>query len=487
MNAPCSRSIRCPGTDDPVQNLSSEREDGIDYIATTWERIETPIGRSWMRSGCLFTCISLESQLEANLCAERQAFLCACAADPDVCSGGSSENDGDDIGGPGDGSNSGTTVGNTIFSSTKQCCTASCPDGTLFTYCVAAGAYMSYSQEVANQKAYQLACRAANYHRACMNDINELVCEGGTYSAAITASGGVPPYTNEIVSGALPDGVFPASAADGSMVLFGTASAAGSYTFTVRITDSRGNYSDKTYTVTVVEITSPSTLTPTEKNVAYSYQLAANIPGNQVWSLASGTLPDGMTLSLDGLIHGTCPTYQSKTFTVRCAGDITCEKTLLLEVKCEPTIPSEFADLQWTTDSSSGAVTFSKSEGNLAVSGSAGSKSEHALIVQRSGATKKIACDYVGTLTGKSGSQYIQLALYDMRYYDGLGGGFVGLLAGISAVFGGSCATISAGPSHQEFNMESCVQYRLEMTSSFDKSDCAGATALSMSLTKTWT
>jgi len=74
---------------------------------------------------------------------------------------------------------------------------------------------------------------------------------GGTVSAAywqqLAASGGVPPYTWSVISGGLPPGL--SLAANGT--LSGTPSAAGSYTFTVRVTDSNSATATQQFSVTV--------------------------------------------------------------------------------------------------------------------------------------------------------------------------------------------------------------------------------------------
>jgi hypothetical protein len=70
---------------------------------------------------------------------------------------------------------------------------------------------------------------------------------GISYSQTLTASGGVLPYSWSIVSGNLPPGLsLPPSG-----VISGTPNSAGTYSFTVRVTGSNGQFMDKAFSLTV--------------------------------------------------------------------------------------------------------------------------------------------------------------------------------------------------------------------------------------------
>ena len=69
---------------------------------------------------------------------------------------------------------------------------------------------------------------------------------GSTYTATLAAGGGTGTYTWEIISGSLPPGL---SFSDG--VISGTPTQAGTYTFTVRITDQRGRTAEKTLSIAI--------------------------------------------------------------------------------------------------------------------------------------------------------------------------------------------------------------------------------------------
>jgi putative Ig domain-containing protein len=60
------------------------------------------------------------------------------------------------------------------------------------------------------------------------------------YSGTVSASGGVPPFTWSVASGALPGGLSLASSTTNSVLISGTHTSRGSFTFTIKATDSTG-------------------------------------------------------------------------------------------------------------------------------------------------------------------------------------------------------------------------------------------------------
>ncbi|MGC1547045.1 MAG: putative Ig domain-containing protein, partial [Rhodanobacter sp.] len=142
------------------------------------------------------------------------------------------------------------------------------------------------------------------------------------YSQNFSASGGTAPYTYAVTSGSLPAGL---SLNTSTGALAGTPTAAGSFIFTVRATDSSTGtgapfFSARSYTFTVnapsVAI-SPSSLSGMQVAVAYNQQLTASGGnGSYTYSISSGSLPNGLTLSAGGLISGTPTTAGNFSFTV---------------------------------------------------------------------------------------------------------------------------------------------------------------------------
>ena len=168
---------------------------------------------------------------------------------------------------------------------------------------------------------------------------------GVAYSQQITASGGTGPYVFTVLSGTLPAGLTLSS----SGLLSGTPTTAGSSTVTIQATDGNGCPGVITYTIVIaaaacpVITLAPPTLPVGTVGVAYSQQITASGgTGSYVFSVLSGTLPAGLTLSSSGLLSGTPTTAGSSVVTIQatdgtgCPGVITYTITIIVGV---PTLP----------------------------------------------------------------------------------------------------------------------------------------------------
>jgi Putative Ig domain len=143
---------------------------------------------------------------------------------------------------------------------------------------------------------------------------------GEAYSQALAASGGTSPYTWSVQGGSLPSGL----ALSNSGTISGTPTAAGTYSFTVRVTDAAGATATRALSITVTQpVVAPLTVTTTSLpagtvRAAYSQALAAS--GGRppyTWSVQSGSLPRGLVLRGSGVIVGTPTTAGTFHFTVR--------------------------------------------------------------------------------------------------------------------------------------------------------------------------
>jgi len=128
------------------------------------------------------------------------------------------------------------------------------------------------------------------------------------YSASLTASGGVSGYSFAVTAGSLPAGLTLTSGG----ALSGTPTAGGSFNFTATATDSSTGatpYSGtRAYSLTVGAPTVVLDTTPlpsTSVGAVYSASLAATGGTSPyVYTIASGDLPTGVTLSSVGIISG---------------------------------------------------------------------------------------------------------------------------------------------------------------------------------------
>ena len=145
---------------------------------------------------------------------------------------------------------------------------------------------------------------------------------GVSYSATLVASGGTPAYTWGISSGALPPGL---TLNAGTGQISGTPSSAGSYSFSIRLTDSASQTQSTSKSLSINVGTgnlSPLTIITASLpaiTVGAPYYATLSASGGTppyTWAVSSGVLPAGLALSPAGVISGT-PTAQGNfSFTV---------------------------------------------------------------------------------------------------------------------------------------------------------------------------
>jgi hypothetical protein len=138
------------------------------------------------------------------------------------------------------------------------------------------------------------------------------------YSVTLSASGGVPPYTWNLVSGQLPQ--LNLSTAG---VLSGTPQTAGAYTFTIGVTDSAGNNVTRVFSLTIqptaLTITTASPLPAATAGSAYSATLAAT-GGVPPYTWSATGLPSGLTIDPgSGTVSGTPVAAGSFSVAIRVA------------------------------------------------------------------------------------------------------------------------------------------------------------------------
>ncbi|HUB34355.1 MAG TPA: putative Ig domain-containing protein, partial [Bryobacteraceae bacterium] len=139
---------------------------------------------------------------------------------------------------------------------------------------------------------------------------------GTAYSASLTASGGSGGYSWSVTSGSLPGGL----SLNSSGTISGTPTTAATSNFTVTVTDSSKSTTSQALSITInyppLTITTSSLASGTI-GVAYSASLSATGgSGGYSWSVTSGSLPGGLSLSSSGTISGTPTTAATSNFTV---------------------------------------------------------------------------------------------------------------------------------------------------------------------------
>ncbi|UZK66222.1 putative Ig domain-containing protein [Sphingomonas sp. M1-B02] len=143
---------------------------------------------------------------------------------------------------------------------------------------------------------------------------------GVAYSQQLGASGGVGGYSFALAAGSLPAGL----SLTGDTIS-GTPSAPGSFAFTIRATDSSvggsAPYSGLlSYTLVVSPgaiVVAPATLAPATVGMAYAQTVTASGgTGGFSFTLASGSLPPGLTLATGGALSGTPIAGGSYGFTI---------------------------------------------------------------------------------------------------------------------------------------------------------------------------
>ena len=186
------------------------------------------------------------------------------------------------------------------------------------------------------------------------------------YFTQLTATGGTAPYTFSKLTGALPTGLSISTAG----AISGTTTAPpGTYSFTVQALDVNGAPGTQPYSITIVCPTmtiSPTTLTNGVVGTAYTASL--NVSGGSApytWSVLSGTLPTGLSMSSSGLISGTPTQATTSSFTVQATDAFNCSTTQIytLAVNCPSvritptTLPSAYYGTAYSQQLSSSGGT----------------------------------------------------------------------------------------------------------------------------------
>jgi hypothetical protein len=148
---------------------------------------------------------------------------------------------------------------------------------------------------------------------------------GSPYTATVTGTGGVPPFTWSISAGSLTTGLSLGASTTRIVTISGTPGAQVDSNFTIQMTDSTAAFDTQALTIAIgaplpLQVTTTS-LPDGALNVAYPstvLQASGGVPPF-AWSVTSGSLPTGLLLAANGAIAGTPTATGTFNFTVQVA------------------------------------------------------------------------------------------------------------------------------------------------------------------------
>ncbi len=127
---------------------------------------------------------------------------------------------------------------------------------------------------------------------------------GSGFEAALVATGGQRPHTWQMAGGVLPPGLALSSAGR----ISGIPQAAGQFAFSIRVSDGSGRSATASFAVTTVNALRVLTTTLPEVKAGSAYGATLQATGGTSpyrWTMVEGQLPDGLTLSVGGVVSGT--------------------------------------------------------------------------------------------------------------------------------------------------------------------------------------
>ncbi|HYI93632.1 MAG TPA: DUF4082 domain-containing protein [Bryobacteraceae bacterium] len=164
---------------------------------------------------------------------------------------------------------------------------------------------------------------------------------GTAYSMTLVANGGTTPYTWSLVSGTLPPGL-TLNATTGSIT--GTPTSAVTRSLNIRVSDSAtpAATANRTLSITIASALSITTATLPGGNVGAAYSTTIAASGGtapRTWSVATGSLPAGLTLNAStGGIAGTPTAVGTSNFTIRVTDAATATANRNMSITIAPPI-----------------------------------------------------------------------------------------------------------------------------------------------------
>lgn len=302
MKMVCDKAIRCPGTDFPIANFSSEKPDHEIFLFTGFGYPDPPgtvgpgdSGPGGGGSGCDPTCVVFSTSTTSVTDAE----TCATEA--------------------------------------QTACVNCMPIETSSTTC-------TVTPVNPNPPAGPIGGGGVNpTNTPVIGGFAGFACAEEDYAFLLSVSGANVPIVLTVSEGSLPPGIDLGPTG----LLSGNPNTAGFYSFTVTAIDSIGNTSSQDMTFTVLGITTDSVLPDGTIGLAYSQQLVGD-GGANIFDITAGSLQTGLAMDEFGLISGTPITSGTTTFTVTVTDSFlnTCDKDFVLKVNTIPVV-CPFSSLVW--------------------------------------------------------------------------------------------------------------------------------------------
>ena len=178
---------------------------------------------------------------------------------------------------------------------------------------------------------------------------------GGTvnqpYSQLVQAAAGIGALTWSMTAGSLPPGLAIVPPPTGSSItISGTPTTQGTFNFTLRVTDTLGQFATRALSITINLPAAPNITTTTLPagtiGQTYNQAVLASGTGTLTFSIVSpgtGTLPPGLTLNASGTITGAPTSTGTFPFTVRVADTFGQSDTQALSILVRTDNPPQIA------------------------------------------------------------------------------------------------------------------------------------------------
>jgi len=299
---PCDNTpSQCETNPNPQTSFSSESKDSTTFIGLTWNGKLPALNRPFNVFPCEAITQSQVSQEDADRLANNAVVSCSNPCAP-------------------------------TFSNSAQTASGTCNDGTSYFLTIPAGQYVAESQVQADRNAFTAASKAIIGHSICLGSLVPSGCCRNTfYFGIISILKTDPTVTVELVSGSLPAGLTMVMESD-RVVIEGTPSEFGTSHFTLTASGSSGVFTTKTYSITIIGITTSGALSSGFLSTPYSAVIMA---ASVDLFIQSGSLPPGLSLNPStGIISGTPTASGNYTFTVaQTSGGITCQSICSINIQ----------------------------------------------------------------------------------------------------------------------------------------------------------